>query len=177
MGIGVSNWRAGFCRCSLPVKNRYWGGQWKVVFSICALWWNLKRCLVLFTQKAICIHSCFMNVPKKFLTALAEGKSSKELTGRLVLLSKLCHSFLIIWNLYLHCVAQHDEYSQTGNFLGIKLLLFSLTRSPEESESRVPLGTQEPLLGLGASQRPAVPPADPQPAPRITFADSLHSFR
>lgn len=42
------------------------------------------------------LHSCFMNVLKKFLTALAEGKCSKELTGRLVLLSKLCHSFLII---------------------------------------------------------------------------------
>lgn len=35
VGIGVSNWRAGSCHCSLPVINRYVGGQWNLVFSIC----------------------------------------------------------------------------------------------------------------------------------------------
>lgn len=34
VGIGVSNWRASFCRCNLPVKNRYWGGQQKLVKSV-----------------------------------------------------------------------------------------------------------------------------------------------
>lgn len=77
------------------------------------------------------LHDWFMHVLKKSLTpAQADGECWKELTGRLALLSELGHSFLIIYNLYLQCIAQHEECSETGNFLDIKLVLFCLRRSP-----------------------------------------------
>lgn len=45
VGTGVSYWGASFSCCSLPVKNRYLGGQQKLLFSVCKVWmlrWNLK---------------------------------------------------------------------------------------------------------------------------------------
>lgn len=133
VGIGVSNWRASSCRSGLPVKNRHLGGQQKLVFSICevcTLWWNLKRCWCRLLKKpsALLFHARPAEVSNA--AAQAEGECLKELTGTLVLLSELGHSLLIIYNLSLQCTAQHGEYSQTGNFLDIKLVPFSLTRDP-----------------------------------------------
>lgn len=88
---------------------------------------------------------------KKSLTPAQAGSECwKELTGRLALLSELGHSFLIIYNLYLQCIAQHEECFETGNFLDIKLVLFCLRRSPY-AES--PSGTQQlPLVRWGSGQ-------------------------
>lgn len=152
VGIGVSNRRAGSCHCSLPVINTYVGGQWKLVFSICevcAWWWNLKRCLDHLLRSHL--HEWFMHVLKKSLTpAQADSECWKELTGRLVLLSELGHSSLIIYNLCLQCIAQHEKCSETGNSLDIKVVLFCLTRSPC-AES--PSGTQElPLVRWASGQ-------------------------
>lgn len=64
VGTGVSNWRASCWRCGLPVKSRCWGGQHKLVFSICdvcTLWWNLRRRLVSFTPKAACVNGSCMS--------------------------------------------------------------------------------------------------------------------
>lgn len=79
MGIGVSDRRAGSCHCSLPDINRYLGGQWKLVFSICGEISKDAWCHSLKSH----LHDWIMHVLKKSPTPVqADGEPWRELTGK-----------------------------------------------------------------------------------------------
>lgn len=123
MSIGVRYQGASFSCCSLPVKigKRCPAEAGLSVSGVCMVQCNLK------TSGLVCSKSCLQCCS----THILHKSQAERAAGRLALLSKLGHSFLIIYNLCLQRIAHHDECTLTGNFLVVQLLLFSLTRNPK----------------------------------------------
>lgn len=88
-------------------------------------------------SRATCMTGDCWRLPEEVSnTSPGRRRALRELTGRLALLSELGHSFLIIYNLYLQCTAQHEECFETGNSWTSNLCCFVSGGVPTQSPPR-----------------------------------------
>lgn len=143
VSIAVRYQGASFSCCSLPVETgkRCPAEVELSVSGVCMVQCNLKTPGLVYSES--CLQRCSVHILQK--------SQAERAAGGLALLSKSGHSFLIIYNLCLQCIAHHDERTLTGNFLDVQLLLLSLTRNPKQSSPRAQHTATLP--GLGAQRR------------------------